>query len=70
MLELDPTTRITCTDALSHFYFQQLHDIEDEPVAPSLFEDDLDKDYSKEKLKEQLLQEIRIFYPDYTVTMN
>jgi hypothetical protein len=31
MLQLDPTDRIQCEDALAHPYFRTFHDEEDEP---------------------------------------
>lgn len=42
MLQLDPTERITCEEALEHPYLATFHDIEDEPEGPK-FDDDFEK---------------------------
>ena len=39
LLCYDTTVRLTAEQALAHPYFAQFHDVEDEPVAPGMFDE-------------------------------
>jgi len=62
MLALNPANRVTAEDALTHPYFTEYHDPEDEPVAdrPFSFAYELD-DLPHARLKELILKEIADF---------
>ena len=63
-LSLNPAERITAEAALSHPYFAEYHDPEDEPVCQDTFsfEYELD-DLPHDRLKELILSEISEFNP-------
>lgn len=54
MLVFNPSKRITVEEALKHPYFDSLHDSEDEPQAPGIFNFGFDS----ERLVEQELREL------------
>lgn len=63
-LALNPGERITAEDALSHPYFAEYHDPEDEPICHDTFsfEYELD-DLPHDRLKDLILSEIAEFHP-------
>ncbi|EQC34427.1 CMGC/MAPK protein kinase [Saprolegnia diclina VS20] len=64
MLVLDPNKRIRVDDALAHPYFASIRQVEDETVAPSVFDFDFEKeDLNKRRLQELIWAEMRHFHP-------
>eukprot|EP01002_Notosolenus_urceolatus_P004765 NODE_2261_length_1165_cov_7.642473_g1874_i0.p1 GENE.NODE_2261_length_1165_cov_7.642473_g1874_i0~~NODE_2261_length_1165_cov_7.642473_g1874_i0.p1 ORF type:complete len:372 (+),score=60.83 NODE_2261_length_1165_cov_7.642473_g1874_i0:2-1117(+) len=63
MLKFHPTERITASEALSHPYFKNLHDPDDEPVATS-FSLDLPTELSCGELKEMLFKRLCKYNPE------
>uniref|UniRef100_A0AAY4EZT5 mitogen-activated protein kinase n=1 Tax=Denticeps clupeoides TaxID=299321 RepID=A0AAY4EZT5_9TELE len=61
MLVLDCDGRITASEALSHPYFSQYHDPEDEPGAPPYDQTPESKDCTLEEWKELVFQEVNSF---------
>ncbi|CAH0487216.1 unnamed protein product [Peronospora farinosa] len=65
MLLFDPAKRISVEEALEHPYLASLHNLEDEPVADSVFSFDFEKeDLTKSRLKELIYEEIFKIHPD------
>lgn len=58
MLVLDCDRRISATEALSHPYFSQYHDPEDEPEAPLYDQTPESKDRTLEEWKGQRLRDM------------
>eukprot|EP00644_Phytophthora_capsici_P001030 jgi/Phyca11/9954/fgenesh1_pm.PHYCAscaffold_43_\ len=65
MLVFDPVKRISVEEALEHPYLASLHNLEDEPVADSIFSFDFEKeDLTESRLKELIFEEILQIHPD------
>lgn len=62
MLVLDCDRRISATEALSHPYFSQYHDPEDEPEAPLYDQTPESKDRTLEEWKGQRKRDYFTFY--------
>ena len=64
LLALNPMERMTAEDALTHPYFAEYHDPEDEPVADNAFsfEYELD-DLPHDRLRDLILEQITDFVP-------
>lgn len=60
VLNLDPDYRLTASEALEHPYFAEYHDPRDEPTSEP-FETELDGDFSIEKWKKIIWNEIHDF---------
>uniref|UniRef100_A0A0N4ZJR2 mitogen-activated protein kinase n=1 Tax=Parastrongyloides trichosuri TaxID=131310 RepID=A0A0N4ZJR2_PARTI len=60
VLNLDPDYRLTATEALEHPYFADYHDPKDEPISEP-FETELDGDFSIDKWKQIIWNEIHDF---------
>ncbi|EMD33057.1 hypothetical protein CERSUDRAFT_118131 [Gelatoporia subvermispora B] len=62
MLDLDPTTRITCKDALNHpyFTFTSKPRINEDPISPMSFS--FEDEYTAEGLKRLIAEEVRSFH--------
>ncbi|KAF8394970.1 hypothetical protein HHK36_018909 [Tetracentron sinense] len=58
MLTFDPTKRITAEEALAHPYFEELHDIADEPVCTEPFSFDFEQQaLGKDQMKDMAYME-------------
>ena len=58
MLDLNPKTRITVTDALAHPFLESLHDVEDEPSFGGVIDFSFETDPSLDlpKISQLILQ--------------
>ncbi|OQR85076.1 mitogen-activated protein kinase [Achlya hypogyna] len=64
MLVVDPNKRIRVTDALAHPYFAAIRQIEDETVAPAVFDFTFEnEELNKRRLQELIWEEMRHFHP-------
>eukprot|EP00753_Platysulcus_tardus_P017211 PLAT6326.1.p1 GENE.PLAT6326.1~~PLAT6326.1.p1 ORF type:complete len:397 (+),score=202.56 PLAT6326.1:27-1193(+) len=65
MLVFDPDRRLTVEEALAHPYMESLHCEEDEPVAPSRFSFEFEKEeLTKERLQQLMYDEMLSFHPE------
>jgi serine/threonine protein kinase len=62
LLVFDPKKRLTAQQALEHPYMQELHDPEDEPVCPTLFDFGFEKEAtSVEEYRDLIWSEFEFF---------
>ena len=67
MLVIDPTKRISVTDALQHPFLKEFHCPEDEPTTERMHVYDFDFDYydlTTEQLKDLLYEEVLLYHDD------
>lgn len=66
MLAFDPTKRCTVEEALAHPYLASLHDPEEEPTCPAVFNFDEfeDKELNKAEFQELIWKEMLHFHPE------
>ena len=65
MLDINPNTRISTTDALTHPFLSSLHNPEDEPIADFTYSFDFENELlSSGRVRELIWDELRSYHPN------
>eukprot|EP00277_Geminigera_cryophila_P030238 CAMPEP_0173057526 /NCGR_PEP_ID=MMETSP1102-20130122/799_1 /TAXON_ID=49646 /ORGANISM="Geminigera sp., Strain Caron Lab Isolate" /LENGTH=367 /DNA_ID=CAMNT_0013923071 /DNA_START=70 /DNA_END=1169 /DNA_ORIENTATION=+ len=61
LLQFNPENRLTAEQALAHPYMHELHDIDDEPSAPELFDFGFEKETDVGVIRQLVVEESQLF---------
>ena len=69
LLQFSPDARLTAEQALAHPYMHELHDVDDEPAAPELFDFGFEKEKDVGVIRQLVVEESQLFTQPTSPTM-